>query len=59
MPKLPVALAALNTPAPEPPAAAKMMSVPSSYMPLAMVSPLPGSLKPLKSGGSVMYLSVI
>ena len=28
MPKVPPALAALNTPAPEPPAAAKMMSVP-------------------------------
>ena len=58
IPRFPVALAALNTPAPEPPAAAKMMSMPSLYMPVAIVSPCCGALKPEKSGGSVMYFAV-
>ena len=59
MPRFPVALAALNTPAPEPPAAAKMMSMPSSYMPVAMRLALRGVVEAaVKSGGSVMYLAV-
>ena len=42
---------------PEPPAAAKMMSAPASYMPFAVSVPAAGSLKPLQSGGFDRYLT--
>ena len=53
------ALAALKTPAPEPPAAWYTMSAPFWYMPSAAVLPLAGSPKPLKSGGWVRYWTSI
>src|SRR6478735_12237850 len=44
-------------PLPEPPAAANTTSMPLSYMALAMALPLAGSLKPLVSGGWLMYFT--
>ena len=54
-PCLPVSLAAWITPRPEPPAAAYTTSLPSLYIDVAISLPLAGSLKPVKSGGCVMY----
>ena len=48
---------ASNRPLPEPPAAAYTTSMPLSYIDLAMALPLVGSLKPVKSGGWVMYFT--
>ena len=42
-------------PLPDPPAAAKITSTSSPIIWVAMALPLPGSLKPVKSGGCVMY----
>src|ERR1700686_3554842 len=49
------AVAAPNTPVPDPPAAAYTTSAPAEYIAVADSLPLAGSLNPPKSGGSVRY----
>src|SRR5215207_10044707 len=53
----PVSTTASNIPLPDPPAAANTTSMPLSYIALAMALPLAGSLKPLVSGGWLMYFT--